>query len=69
MMTQVAEVQAIVLGSSSSSSSDDGGAAEEASSGDLATCPDPLVIQTDWFPESEHGAMYELFEAALFNRC
>ena len=43
--------------SSSSSSSDDGGAAEEASSGDLATCPDPLVIQTDWFPESEHGAM------------
>jgi len=47
--------------SSSSSSSDDGGAAEEASSGDLATCPDPLVIQTDWFPESEHGAMYELF--------
>ncbi|MED5445532.1 MAG: hypothetical protein VYC74_02805, partial [Actinomycetota bacterium] len=47
--------------SESSSSSDDGGAAEEASSGDLATCPDPLVIQTDWFPESEHGAMYELF--------
>ena len=29
--------------------------------GDLATCPDPLLIQTDWFPESEHGAMYELF--------
>ena len=51
--------------SSSSSSSDDGGAAEEASSGDLATCPDPLVIQTDWFPESEHGAMYELLVAAL----
>ena len=23
-------------------------------------CPDPLVVQTDWFPESEHGAMYEL---------
>jgi hypothetical protein len=23
-------------------------------------CPDPVVIQTDWFPESEHGAMYEL---------
>ena len=47
--------------SSSSSSSSSEGAAEEASSGDLATCPDPLVIQTDWFPESEHGAMYELF--------
>ena len=47
--------------SDSSSSSSSEGAAEEASSGDLATCPDPLVIQTDWFPESEHGAMYELF--------
>ena len=23
-------------------------------------CPSPLVIQTDWFPESEHGALYEL---------
>ena len=23
-------------------------------------CPSPFVIQTDWFPESEHGAMYEL---------
>lgn len=28
---------------------------------DLASvCPNPIVIQTDWFPESEHGAMYEL---------
>ncbi|MEL7158664.1 MAG: ABC transporter substrate-binding protein [Actinomycetota bacterium] len=23
-------------------------------------CPSPLVIQTDWFPEAEHGALYEL---------
>ncbi|MFQ5556229.1 MAG: ABC transporter substrate-binding protein [Acidimicrobiales bacterium] len=23
-------------------------------------CPDPLVIQSDWFPESEHGALYEV---------
>ena len=22
--------------------------------------PDPLVIQTDWFPESEHGGLYEM---------
>jgi hypothetical protein len=28
---------------------------------DLASvCPDPIVIQTDWFPESEHGALYNL---------
>ncbi|MEX1271838.1 MAG: ABC transporter substrate-binding protein, partial [Acidimicrobiia bacterium] len=23
-------------------------------------CPDPFVIQTDWFPEAEHGATYQL---------
>ena len=29
--------------------------------GELAgVCPSPMVVQTDWFPESEHGAMYEL---------
>jgi hypothetical protein len=28
---------------------------------DLASvCPDPIVIQTDWFPEAEHGALYEM---------
>lgn len=27
---------------------------------DLSRCPDPLVIQTDWFPEPEHGALYNL---------
>ena len=26
-------------------------------------CPSPLVVQTDWFPESEHGALYELIGA------
>ena len=28
-----------------------------------AACPSPLVIQTDWFPESEHGALYEMIGA------
>ena len=23
-------------------------------------CPSPLTVQTDWFPEGEHGAMYNL---------
>jgi len=35
-------------------------AAAAAPVGMAAVCPSPLVIQTDWFPESEHGAMYEL---------
>jgi hypothetical protein len=23
-------------------------------------CPSPFVVQTDWFPEAEHGSLYEL---------
>ncbi len=39
--------------------SDDGMAGDDMM--DLSgVCPSPLVVQTDWFPESEHGAMYEL---------
>ena len=26
----------------------------------LSRCPDPLVFQTDWYPEPEHGAVYNL---------
>ena len=34
---------------------------EEMVAVDLSgVCPSPLVVQTDWFPESEHGAMYHL---------
>lgn len=37
------------------------GMMEEAEPVDLAAvCPDPIVIQTDWFPEAEHGALYEM---------
>lgn len=34
--------------------------AEDAQDGDLSQCPDPIVFQTDWFPEPEHGALYNL---------
>ena len=34
--------------------------AEAVAAGLAGVCPSPLVVQTDWFPESEHGAMYEL---------
>jgi hypothetical protein len=47
---------------------DDGGEPEEASddgstvapAGLADVCPNPFIIQSDWFPESEHGAIYEL---------
>ncbi|NEE04456.1 hypothetical protein [Phytoactinopolyspora halotolerans] len=35
--------------------------AEAGSEHDLAgVCPDPIVMQQDWQPEAEHGAMYHL---------
>lgn len=37
-------------------------AAVEPSASGLKACPNPLVIQTDWFPEPEHGAIYEMFK-------
>jgi hypothetical protein len=42
----------------SAAAGDEGGGAEVE--GSLADCPNPLVIQTDWFPEPEHGAVYNL---------
>lgn len=35
-------------------------AAMEEMAGDLSQCPNPIVMQTDWFPEPEHGALYNL---------
>jgi len=28
--------------------------------GDLSKCPNPLVLQTNWFPQPEHGALFQL---------
>lgn len=32
----------------------------ESAAVDLSTCPATVAIQTDWFPEAEHGALYHL---------
>lgn len=48
---------------------DDGdeGSGDGASGGEgvlaEAGCPETIVIQTDWFPESEHGALYQMVGA------
>ena len=45
---------------------EDGDAMEDEDGGETAAanladvCPATMVIQTDWFPESEHGALYHL---------
>jgi hypothetical protein len=51
---------------SSSESSGGSGATPPAASGSQSlkgVCPDPVVVQTDWWPESEHGAIYQLMGA------
>ncbi|MGF1647463.1 MAG: ABC transporter substrate-binding protein, partial [Kineosporiaceae bacterium] len=48
-------------GDSSPAAADGDGATASAAGGSLAeVCPSPLVIQTDWNPEAEHGALYEM---------
>ena len=45
---------------------DDGGDSEGASGGEgslSGACPATIVVQTDWFPESEHGALYQMVGA------
>ena len=40
--------------------SDDKTSSESQSSGGEAVCPKNIVIQTDWYPEAEHGGTYQL---------
>ena len=60
---------AIAVGMLAAACGDDDEAAEDDSDteegsgaeGDLSSvCPDPLVVQTDWFPEPEHGGLYQV---------
>jgi hypothetical protein len=49
--------------SGGSSGSGSGGGALPAASGSQSlkgVCPNPVVVQTNWFPEAEHGAVYQL---------
>ena len=54
---------ALVVGACSSGTGADGGSAPPAASRGVSlngVCPDPVVVQTSWFPQSEHGAVYQL---------
>src|SRR6266511_3737623 len=62
----VALAVALIAAMGCSSATNTGPAAAPAGSGALnlkAVCPDPVVVQTSWFPQSEHGAVYQLFGA------
>jgi hypothetical protein len=62
----VAAVLAVVLLAACTNGSNDNSAtpASQAATGDATdlkgVCPDPIVFQTDWQPESEHGFLHSL---------
>ncbi len=54
---------ALVASGCSGGASSDAGAAPAAASPQVnlkGVCPDPVVVQTPWVPQAEHGALYEL---------
>ncbi|MBU3688150.1 MAG: nitrate ABC transporter substrate-binding protein [Acidimicrobiales bacterium mtb01] len=53
----------VAVGALSACGGDDDGGSSGASGGEgvlSGVCPETISIQTDWFPESEHGALYEM---------
>jgi hypothetical protein len=58
---------ALIAAACSSGTSQTGGSSNApAASGAQSlkgVCPDPVVVQTDWWPEPEHGATYQLLGA------
>jgi hypothetical protein len=52
-----------LLAAACSSPTNSGAAPPPAASGSVnlkGVCPDPIVVQTSWYPQSEHGAVYQL---------
>jgi hypothetical protein len=59
----VALAVALLAAACSSATTSDSGQAPPAASGSVnlkGVCLDPIVVQTSWFPQSEHGAVYQL---------
>lgn len=55
-------VPLVAAGALSACGGDDGGSTSESGGEGVLSgkCPETLVIQTDWFPEAEHGALYQM---------
>ena len=53
----------VAVGALSACGGDDDGGSSGASGGEgvlSGVCPETIAIQTDWFPEAEHGALYQM---------
>lgn len=59
----IAAIAASLAACAGSSGSSPSASAAAAGAVDLkaAGCPSTIVVQTDWWPESEHGHLYEMF--------
>jgi hypothetical protein len=54
---------ALAVGACTSTAGGDTNQAPPAANAQLnlkGVCPDPVVVQTSWFPQAEHGAVYQL---------
>jgi hypothetical protein len=67
MLTLVGVVLALLVASACTSNDNGGGASTGSTAAPVAAaqslkgvCPDPVVVQTSWFPESEMAAPYQL---------
>src|SRR6266508_3359933 len=65
-LAPIASILALLLaasacGTSRGADSDSAAPAPPAGPVNLkGVCPDPVVVQTNWFPQSEHGSLYQL---------
>ena len=59
---RIAPLVALVLVAAACGGEEDAGDGGDVAAGEglAAVCPETVVIQTDWFPEAEHGGTYQL---------
>lgn len=59
-MSRVLALVVVVAITGACTDSDDDPGASERTGALSAVCPSTVVVQTDWYPEAEHGGVYEL---------
>ncbi len=63
LLVSVVVVALLLAACSSGSKSTGGSSAAPAATGSLnlkGVCPDPVIVQSNWLPEAEHGDVYQL---------
>jgi hypothetical protein len=63
-MAALGAVAAMTVAACGSDSEPAAGVVGGNGAGLASVCPETITIQTDWFPEAEHGAMYQMSDSA-----